>query len=135
MVSPVVFPVPCCVSWQPADGTTMRLTASRNVFPFVEWQLPLHKGFVALLLILSHAVNLVECWKYSRGPFVSSFSSQGQRSEISLSVNRSFLKSILVIQTLGRLYIVTLTDLVFPTGGRACVVFTITLRHPRRSFI
>ena len=30
--------------------------------------MPLHKGFVALLLILSHAVNLVECWKYSRGP-------------------------------------------------------------------
>ena len=42
---------------------------SNSAFPFEVCQLPLNKGFVALLLILSHyAVNLVECWKYSRRP-------------------------------------------------------------------
>ena len=102
MVSPAALLIPYCVSLGGPQLAIQFSEASHSVFPFdVRW-LALNKGFVALLLILSHAVNLVECWKYSRGPFVSSFSSQGQRSEISQSVNRSFFKSILVIQILGR---------------------------------
>ena len=102
MVSPAALPIPYCVSLGGPQMAIQCCEASRNVFPFDVCWLALNKGFVALLLILSHAVNLVECWKYSRGPLVSSFLSQGQRSEISQSVNRSFFKSILVIQILGR---------------------------------
>ena len=67
------------------------------VFPFDVCRLALNKGFVALLLILSHAVNLVECWKYSRRPMLLLFRLKGNvlrslevSTDISLQVFKSF---------------------------------------------
>ena len=114
MVSPAALPIPYCVSLGGPQLAIQFSEASHNVFPFdVRW-LALNKGFVALLLILSHAVNLVECWKYSRGPcFFKGNVLRSLNASVHCKRSNLFHSSAFKIQSHYR-------DLVFPTGGRAC---------------